>query len=290
MMKKKTTVYYRNNPRLRDYGVAFHWWAADYTSLHNHDYYEFFIITLGKTNHILNGERRELSAGTLTFIHPEDYHQFTPMDGSGCIHINLAVTEAKLKQLCSALGLDSDNLPDSQKSIVMLSPSELSHFENCAGELSHFQSMNGSLQPTIMLICHMLTYAIVLLMVRQNASEKKNSEWMQQLLSRICKPENLSCHASDIYRMAGYSPPIVIRAFRQYTGQTVVSYLTRHKIETAREMLLATQLRVLDIAGLLGYSSVSHFNKQFRMIVGMSPGAYRRKYRQETYAKTGYLI
>ena len=39
-----TTVYYHNNPRLCAYGAAFHWWDAAYTSLHDHDYYEFFII------------------------------------------------------------------------------------------------------------------------------------------------------------------------------------------------------------------------------------------------------
>ena len=282
MRKKTTTVYCRNNPRLRDYGVAFHWWEAEYTSLHDHDYYEFFIISSGKTNHILNGECRELSAGTLTFLHPEDCHQFTPAAGFKCIHINLAATQERLKQLCCALDRQISCLPDSRKSTVTLSPGELSHFEMCAGELSRLQGLNGDAQPIIvMLICHMLLYAIVLLSVRQSGLEEEIPEWMQQLLQRIHKPENLSCHAADIYRMAGYSPPTVIRAFRQHTGQTVASYLTRYKMETACEMLLATQKRVLDIAGLLGYGSVSHFNKQFRTIVGMSPGAYRGKYGQE---------
>lgn len=277
MQEKSTTVYWKNNPRLKDHGVAFHWWAAGHTSLHNHDYFEFFIITSGKTNHILNEEHQELSAGTLTFLHPEDCHQFIPVPGSKCIHINLAVTEEKLRQLCFTMGIDIDSLVDGQKSIVTLTPSELSHFETCAGELSHLQSLNNGEQTSMMITCHMLTYAIILLKVRQNVAEEEMPEWMQQLLQRIHKPENLSCHAVDIYRMAGYSPPIVIRAFRKYTSQTVTSYLTKHKIETARQMLLATQYRVLDIAGILGYSSVSHFNKQFRMIVGMSPGAYRRK-------------
>ncbi len=287
MSGRTTRVYCRNNPRLRDCGVAFHWWEAEYTSLHDHDHYEFFIISSGRTNHILNGERRELSAGTLTFIHPEDCHQFTPAAGSKCIHINLAATKEKLKQLCSALDRQISCLPDSRQSTVTLSPAELSHFELCADELSRLQGLNVDAQPIIvMLICHMLLYAIVLLSVRQSSLEEGIPDWLSQLLQRIHKPENLSCHAADIYRMAGYSPPTVIRTFRRYTGQTVASYLTRYKMETACEMLLATQQRVLDIAGILGYSSVSHFNKQFREIVGMTPGAFRGKCRQETPAST----
>ena len=55
-----TTVYYHNNPGLLQQSVAFHWWDAAYTSLHDHDYYEFFIITSGRTSHILNGVCQEL--------------------------------------------------------------------------------------------------------------------------------------------------------------------------------------------------------------------------------------
>ena len=90
------TVDYRNNKRLLQEGVSFHWWDAPHTSLHNHNHYEFFIITCGQTNHILNGAQKRLSKNDLFLIRPEDCHQFTPIAGSRCIHINLPVTTAKL--------------------------------------------------------------------------------------------------------------------------------------------------------------------------------------------------
>ena len=72
---------------------------------------------------------------------------------------------------------------------------------------------------------------------------------------------------------------MVIRGFRKYTGETVVSDLTRAKMESAKRLLASTDLTVLDIAGRLGYGSVSHFNKLFRDFTEMSPGEYRRRYR-----------
>ena len=36
------TVDYRNNKRLLQEGVSFHWWDAPHTSLHNHNHYEVF--------------------------------------------------------------------------------------------------------------------------------------------------------------------------------------------------------------------------------------------------------
>lgn len=272
------TVYCRNNPLLRERGVAFHWWGAEYTSLHNHDHYEFFIILSGKTNHILNGECRELSVGSLMFIHPEDCHQFTPVAGHRSIHINLSVTKEKLAQLCRAIGTDIRHLPKSSAGTVQLSPQELSHFEDCAKELSYLQTIGDGGLPDSMLICHMLIYAVYLLSEKQNRRGDNMPEWMRLLLQRIHMPENLSCRAADVYRMAGYSPPVVIRTFKQYTGQTISAYLTQYKMEIARQMLLATQRTVLDIADQLGYNSVSHFNKVFCKSTGISPGAYRRKF------------
>ena len=104
------TVDYRNNKRLLQEGVSFHWWDAPHTSLHNHNHYEFFIITCGQTNHILNGAQKRLSKNDLFLIRPEDCHQFTPIAGSRCIHINLPVTTAKLSSLCEALGISLDAL------------------------------------------------------------------------------------------------------------------------------------------------------------------------------------
>lgn len=131
-----------------------------------------------------------------------------------------------------------------------------------------------------MIICEMLIHAVVILSRQHAAASDGAPEWLDQLLRRIHSPEYISCRVSDIYALAGYSPPVVIRAFRRYTGETVVSYLTRAKMEYAKRLLTSTNLTVLDIAGRLGYSSLSHFNRLFRESTLMSPREYRMKYRE----------
>lgn len=130
------------------------------------------------------------------------------------------------------------------------------------------------------IICQMLVNALVILGKQRVGISAGAPEWLSQVLRRIHSPEYIACQASDIYRLSGYSPPVVIHCFRQYTGETVVSYLTRTKMDSARRLLSSTDLTVLDIAGRLGYGSVSHFNKLFRAAAGMSPGEYRRRYRR----------
>ena len=273
-----TTVYYHNNPRLCAYGAAFHWWDAAYTSLHDHDYYEFFIITSGRTNHLLNGASQQLGEKTLCLIRPQDRHQFTPLQGERCIHINLPVTREKLEQLCAAVGT---TLPDLLRapSRITLEDLDFAAFKQSAREINLLREAGMAERLTNMIICQMLTNALVLLSKQRVDDSPGAPEWLRQVLRRIHSPEYIACQASDIYRLAGYSPPVVIRNFRQYTGETVVSYRTRTKMDWAKRLLTSTDLTILDIAGRLGYGSVSHFNKLFRDFTEMSPGEYRRRYR-----------
>ena len=278
----KTTVYYHNNPGLLSQGVAFHWWDAAYTSLHDHDYYEFFIITSGRTNHILNGTCQELGEKTLCLIRPQDRHQFTPLPGGRCIHINLPVTREKLEQLCAAIGTELQDILQVPQRQLLLEDNDFAQFKQSAREINLLRE-NGSPEAYVtMIICQMLVNALVILEKQRTGIWAGAPEWLSQVLRRIHSPEYIACQASDIYRLAGYSPPVVIRNFRKYTGETVVSYLTRAKMESAKRLLTSTDLTVLDIAGRLGYSSVSHFNRLFHASTGTSPQQYRRGQRAGT--------
>lgn len=273
-----TTVYYHNNPGLLRQNVAFHWWDAAYTSLHDHDYYEFFIITSGRTNHILNGVCQELYEKTLCLIRPQDQHQFTPLPGSRCIHINLPVTARKLEQLCAAIGMTMEQLLQIPQRQLLLEDTDFALFKQSAREINLLRETGAPDDCITTIICQMLVNALVILGKQRVGISAGAPEWFSQVLRRIHSPEYIACQAADIYRLAGYSPPVVIRCFRQYTGETVVSYLTRTKMDSAKRLLSSTDLTVLDIAGRLGYGSVSHFNKLFRAAAGMSPREYRRHY------------
>ena len=86
-------VDYRNNKCLLENGVSFHWWGAEDTSLHCHNFYEFFIVTDGKAIHELNGKVSTIGKGELFMLRPEDCHRFRMVDGCTCSHMNLCATE-----------------------------------------------------------------------------------------------------------------------------------------------------------------------------------------------------
>jgi AraC family transcriptional regulator len=66
--------------------------------------------------------------------------------------------------------------------------------------------------------------------------------------------------------------------FRKSTGETPHHFVLRHRVERAKEMLRASEARVLDVAVACGFKTQQHFARIFRQICGTSPTEYRREW------------
>ena len=65
------------------------------------------------------------------------------------------------------------------------------------------------------------------------------------------------------------------KMFKKVTGINFTDYLSRVRIEKAKNLLLNPNLRVSEIAFEVGFQSLTHFNRVFKRIVGHSPTEYR---------------
>ncbi len=73
------------------------------------------------------------------------------------------------------------------------------------------------------------------------------------------------------------SPSYLSRLFRRETGYSIVSYLTRVRLEKAKELLAGSDLTAWQIADRVGFSDQSYFSRVFKMHEGVSPAQYRRR-------------
>ena len=64
--------------------------------------------------------------------------------------------------------------------------------------------------------------------------------------------------------------------FKKKTGCVPSDYLKIVRIEKAKEILVTTQYRVIDVALQVGYKDSSAFIRAFSGLVGMTPNQYRR--------------
>ncbi len=80
---------------------------------------------------------------------------------------------------------------------------------------------------------------------------------------------------SEIINMAEGS---LCRFFRQKMGMTIFQYLNKIKVDFACKLLIDTDMNIIDICFDSGFNNLSHFNKQFKKITGLTPKEYRKKF------------
>ncbi len=65
------------------------------------------------------------------------------------------------------------------------------------------------------------------------------------------------------------------KMFKKATGTHFTDYVSRVRVEKARNLLLNPNLRISEIAYEVGFQSLTHFNRIFKKLLGQSPTQYR---------------
>jgi AraC-like DNA-binding protein len=65
------------------------------------------------------------------------------------------------------------------------------------------------------------------------------------------------------------------KMFKKATGINFTDYLSRIRIEKAKNLLLNPNLRISEVAYQVGFQSLTHFNRIFKKLAGQSPTQYR---------------
>ena len=88
---------------------------------------------------------------------------------------------------------------------------------------------------------------------------------------RYFEPLTIGMIAQEVYMSAGYIQTL----FKKETGMTINDYITRIRIESGKELLKDSSIRIYDVANLVGYQDTNYFTKIFKKYVGMNPLDYR---------------
>ena len=80
----------------------------------------------------------------------------------------------------------------------------------------------------------------------------------------------------------GVSPSYFSSIFKQSTGQSLIEYLTKVRIDRACELLKCTNLRTSEIGEKVGYNDPHYFSATFKKIMGQSPKDFKARISQES--------
>src|ERR1043166_6795005 len=85
--------------------------------------------------------------------------------------------------------------------------------------------------------------------------------------------ENLSL--GQVAKAVNTSSFYFCKLFKKTTGLNFTNYVSRVRIEKAKNLLLNPNLRISEIAFEVGFQSLTHFNRVFKKIIGQAPTEYR---------------
>ena len=82
---------------------------------------------------------------------------------------------------------------------------------------------------------------------------------------------------SELSEVVHMSPSYLSHIFSKTTGFSLWDYIISRRIDQAKQLLLSTDRKILDIAFECGFQNSVHFNKCFRSQTGLTPSEYREK-------------
>ena len=236
-----------------------------WSSLHNHDFFELFLVTRGTLEQVCNGRRDSLVANSLCLALPGDCHAFKadgPMDAA---IVNLACTGEEFHRACGVLGLTPPStggtlvIPDTMLPLPQL------QLRRLLDASSEHAVAHGRL-----LLLTLLGFFLA------NQADSAPPGWLVLACEQWNRPDLRRRGLPALVELAGKSPEHLSRVMRAHFGLTPTEYVNNARLQEAHRLITASHQGILEIALEVGFETLSHFEHLFRRRYGQSPRSLRR--------------
>jgi two-component system response regulator YesN len=103
-----------------------------------------------------------------------------------------------------------------------------------------------------------------------------NNEWIENLVKYIETNYMNNITLEDMAERIGFSTYYFSKLFKHTFNENFIEYLTRIRIERAKQLLLDPSISVKQVCFAVGYSEPNYFTRVFKRTVGISPSIYQK--------------
>ena len=241
-------------------------------SEHSHDFYEVFWIEEGYCLHRLNGIETVLSKGDIIFLNPGDIHGGTVVIDGMLVHTNLSLEKSTLERIREHYSIKAEHWPWNFKNNrrFTLSPKQMMILKNLKENLDYKSELDHDL------------FVLQLLKFMKEPLENNLvslPKWLQESLRTLHIKRQYSHGVSGLARISGYSREHISRIIRTQLNKSSTELLGDLRFEGVSNLLLHTDLSILDIADEYDFISTAYFYKCFKTRYGKTPKKFRESYR-----------
>jgi AraC-like DNA-binding protein len=253
---------------------------------HYHDFSELVLVLSGRGRHVLEGESFPVSAGNVFVVQGNRIHSFR--DREELVIVNVMYDPAQLPLPAgllrrmpgySALFMLEPTFRSAHRfsSRLQLGREDLGAAEALTERIEEESSRGRPGHEAVLL--GLLVELMVFLSRHYGESDVRESRAlleMGKLISTLEQRYPEPWTLEQMAKQAHLSRTSLLRVFRQATGKSPIDYLIGLRIEGAKRLLRRSDLAMTDIALETGFGDSNYFARQFRLITGTTPSAYRR--------------
>jgi len=257
------------------------------TAWHYHQEFELSFITEGSGKRIVGDSVESFHPGDLIFIGPRIPHVWISGELARTQHSGRTLESVYLLFNQDILPQELISLPefkDVKRAIklsergMLIQEDTLNHVSKIMLQLPYQDRMKR-----LMLfyeILHIIGKSESFTLLASEAYVKSKFETSNTRVNNIheflMNNYREEINLEEIAELVHLAPASVCRFFKSATGQTIFNYLNKIKVDYACNLLMNTDLNIVDISYDCGFNNLSHFNKQFKQITGKTPSQYRK--------------
>ena len=249
---------------------------------HHHEFYEIFLIVSGTVEHWINGEEQKLPEGSLVFIRPNDTHGFlyTNPENLKNIYINLSFTKQTADSLFEYLSdeqiyrtVHDQKMPPR----VILNRNAKDRLILLLNELN---TINKEDKRTLNLRVKTILTDILTQyfsdFIRNN--DNQIPLWLSNLMKEMERIDNFTAGIERMVTLSGKSREHLSRCLKKYTGMTVTEYINGLRINYATNLMINSNMSIIDICYASGFQNLGYFYKLFRNTYNTSPNSFKKQF------------
>jgi len=234
--------------------------------------HQFILITGGKGWFSIEGKRHPVRKGMLCYFYPTLVYsaETNAMDPLKFYYVHFHMANLDYKEGEWRATPFEDVLPIHIVQVVDDYSAYLAMF------VKLYESVNSYTQDYFMLGRIVLEQMIVtfiqdvkkqVLNFSKHLKVEKTIDLMQKQVDRKIKLE-------EIAEQLEISPAYLSRLFKEETGYNFIDFFNRIKMDAAKLFIADGNMKLKEIAGLVGISDPFYFSRLFKKVVGMSPTEY----------------
>ncbi|WP_429374101.1 AraC family transcriptional regulator [Paenibacillus sp. DS2015] len=246
---------------------------------HLHPFYELFYLLDGERVYFINGKVCTAKKGDLVVIVPNELHSTTSSNIEKFDRVLIKFTQEFVGETSPSLL----TLPPFQEStVITFSMKEQSIIEHILQQIL----VECKEQPPLYVACVQQLLTELLIRIHRsshihNQHNTANMHPMHQKVSEIASYINShykeTLTLEETAKLFYISPAYLSRIYFKLTGFHFSEYIRIVRIREAQKLLHTTRDKVQVIAEQVGFEHISHFNKTFKAITGVSPLRYRAR-------------